>query len=667
MKKPELLLPVGNTEAFYAAVEGGADAVYLGLRHFNARNRAKNFTLKQLQSILTESKRYGTKVYLTLNTLIKNSELPELLDVLYQVSQTSLSSIIIQDWGVYYLVRKFFPDIILHASTQMAFHNSIGAEFAKRKNFERVIMARELTLEEMKIISKKSRIELEIFTHGALCYSFSGLCLFSSFLGGMSANRGQCRQPCRRTFKSEEKEDYFFSLKDNQQIEIVPELMKLGISSLKVEGRMKSAEYVNRVAKAYRMVIDDPSRMEQAKQLLSYDMGREKTSYFLGGNVSNAITENPFIGIYIGEVTKTKGTEFSFTTSEELKQNYRIRVQPQNGMDSKAIKLKTEYGFTEIESGEIVNLNFTQESFMKGDKVFLIGAPTEKFRTKFKLDGKRLNLSLPTKKKQNILNRIGSGKQIHRDELFIRINSLRWLRKLYLDKFDQLILNLTKSEWRQLDLRSPFMRKNIHKFIIELPKFIPEDDVSYYRDLCLNFSRQGIKNFMISHISQKLLLPIGIRSSVNENVYMLNDAAIQFIKEDNVALYIYPYEFDYENLIAGKDRNGIVPLYFYPELFHSRMPIKMSKPDPDGYSHFKDRDHLFRKTVRDGITIVIPELPVSLFQYKDDIHKQGFRRFLIDLSHVKPSQNTFNRLQKRYKYSEAEQPGYGFNYKLGLS
>ena len=125
MKKPELLLPVGNTEVFYAAIEGGADAIYLGLRHFNARNRAKNFTLKQLQSILAESKRTETKVYLTLNTLIKNSELPELLDVLYQVSQTSLSSIIIQDWGVYYLVHKFFPNITLHASTQMAFHNSI--------------------------------------------------------------------------------------------------------------------------------------------------------------------------------------------------------------------------------------------------------------------------------------------------------------------------------------------------------------------------------------------------------------------------------------------------------------------------------------------------------------------------------------------------------------
>jgi len=125
MRKPELLLPVGNTEAFYAAVEGGADAVYLGLRHFNARNRAKNFMINQLQSILTESKKNGTKVYLTLNTLIKNSELPALLDVLHQVSQTSLSSIIIQDWGVYYLVRKFFHSIILHASTQMAFHTQL--------------------------------------------------------------------------------------------------------------------------------------------------------------------------------------------------------------------------------------------------------------------------------------------------------------------------------------------------------------------------------------------------------------------------------------------------------------------------------------------------------------------------------------------------------------
>jgi len=667
MNKPELLLPVGNVEAYYAAVDGGADAIYLGLRHFNARNRAKNFTLNQLQSILAESKKNSVKVYLTLNTLIKNSELPDLLDVLYQVSQTSLSSIIIQDWGVYYLAKRFFNNIILHTSTQMVFHNSTGTKFAKMKDFERVIMTRELTLSELKIISQKSEIELEVFTHGALCYSFSGLCLFSSFLGGMSANRGQCRQPCRRTFKTEDKENYFFSLKDNQQIEIVPELMKMGISSLKIEGRMKSAEYVNKVAKAYRMVIDDPGKIKQAKQLLSYDMGREKTSYFMGGNVTNAITENPFTGIHIGEIIQVKGSEISFTTSENLELNYRIRIQPQSGMDSKAIKLKKEYGFEATKNGEIANIHFSQELFQKGDKVFFIGAPTEKFRSKFQLDGKKLKLSLPQNKKQNILNRIGSGKQLEKDKLYIRINSLKWLRKLYLDKFDQLIINLTKIEWQKLDLKSPFMRKNLHKFIVELPKFVPEDDLKFYRELCLKLSKQGIIDFMLSHISQKLVLPQRVRFSTNENIYILNDAAIQFLKEEKTHLYIYPYEFDFKNLENGKDRNGIVPLYFYPELFHSRMPVKFGQPDSDGYSHFKDKDNSYRKIVRDGVTIVIPDLPVSLLQYKDDIHKKGFRRFLIDLSYVKPSQNVFNRLQKKYKYSEAEQPGYGFNFKLGLS
>ena len=175
--KPELLLPVGNTESFYAALEGGADAIYLGLRKFNARDRAKNFTVNQLQSLLKESEKNKINVHLTLNTLIKNQELPELLDTLYLLSQTAISAIIIQDWGVYYLIKKFFPKLKIHASTQMKTHNSIGTEFLLDKGFERVILARELTLSELKEISRKSKIELEIFAHGALCYSFSGMCL----------------------------------------------------------------------------------------------------------------------------------------------------------------------------------------------------------------------------------------------------------------------------------------------------------------------------------------------------------------------------------------------------------------------------------------------------------------------------------------------------------
>ncbi|MCF7858834.1 MAG: U32 family peptidase [Candidatus Cloacimonetes bacterium] len=654
-------------EAFYAALDGGADAVYLGLRKFNARNRAKNFTLSQLQSILTESTKKDIKVYLTLNTLIKNDELSDLLNILYQVSQSTLASIIIQDWGVYYLAKKHFPDISLHASTQMGFHNSTGTEYAALKKIDRVILARELTFEELSVISRKSLVELEVFTHGALCYSISGLCLFSSFLGGMSANRGQCRQPCRRIFESNERKNYFFSLKDQQQLELVPELMKLNITSLKIEGRMKSAEYVNRVAKAYRSVIDNPNNIEKAKQLLHYDLGREKTQYFLGGSVSKSLTENSFTGIEIGEVTEIGESKLSFSTNEDLKSNYRIRIQPQNGMNSKAIKLKSSSEFTSVKSGEIAIISSPNEEFQKEDKVFLIGAPEKKFRAKFKYDGKMLKESLASTKKQNILNKVGSAKQLKITELFFRINSLLWIRKLYLDKFDYLILRLTKEEWQKMNLDIPFMKKNIHKFIVELPKFIPEKDLTFYRTLCQNFSRKGITHFMISHLSQKLLLPRNTTFSANENVYLLNDAAIQMIKEEDAKLYIYAYEYDLANLQAGKDRKGIVPLYFYPELFYSRMPVKLTDNGSSDIVRFKDDDNEYIKTIRDGITVIVPQIPVSLFQYKDDIHKQGFRRFLIDLSYEKPSQNTFNRLQKRYKYSEAEQPGFGFNFKLGLS
>ncbi|HPR17263.1 MAG TPA: peptidase U32 family protein, partial [Candidatus Cloacimonadota bacterium] len=314
MKKPELLLPVGNPESFYAALEGGADAVYLGLRSFNARGRAKNFAPNQLQSMLKEAEKTHLKIYLTLNTLIKNSELPQLLDMLYLLSQTTVSAVIIQDLGVYYLLHKFFEKIRIHGSTQMGFHNSWGTAFASEKGFERVILARELTFPELKEISTRSKIQLEVFTHGALCYSFSGACLFSSYLGGMSANRGLCRQPCRRIFNSENGAEYFFSLKDNQQIDLIPKLMALNIASIKIEGRMKSAEYVYQVARAYRMAIDQPAKIEAAKALLKYDLGRDKTAYFLGGNVHDAITHEPYTGIQIGQISASEKDSFSFTT-----------------------------------------------------------------------------------------------------------------------------------------------------------------------------------------------------------------------------------------------------------------------------------------------------------------------------------------------------------------
>lgn len=461
--KPELLLPVGNTEAFYAALEGGADAVYLGLRDFNARGRAQNFAPNQLQSLLKESRKSGLKVYLTLNTLIKNNELPKLLDTLYMLSQTTVSSLIIQDWGVYYLLNKFFNKIPIHASTQMGIHNSLGTNHLHIKNFERVILARELTLPELTEISRKAKMELEIFAHGALCYSFSGMCLFSSYLGGMSANRGLCCQPCRRIFNSSQDSNYFFSLKDNQLIELLPQIMKLNISGIKIEGRMKAAEYVYNVARAYRMVIDDPTKIESAKEILKYDFGREKTSYFFGGNVENAITEDPYIGIYIGKVNSSDEYSFSFKTLHRLKIMDRLRILPKSGSDARAIKIKEmmidNKDSSQVKVGEIVTIKTDKIKVNREDKVFLIGLADIKFKSKFTLEGKRLKLHMPEDKKKNILNKIGSSKLPSRQQLFIRINSFDWLRKLYFDKFDFLILSFSKKEWEKLDIHSPFLRK----------------------------------------------------------------------------------------------------------------------------------------------------------------------------------------------------------------
>ncbi|OPX29328.1 MAG: hypothetical protein B1H06_01695 [Candidatus Cloacimonas sp. 4484_143] len=571
MKKPELLLPVGNTEAFYAAAEAGADAVYLGLRNFNARGRAKNFAPNQLQSILKEAKQKKLNVYLTLNTLIKNSELPDLLDTLYLISQTSISAVIIQDLGVYYLLSKFFPNIPIHASTQMGFHNSAGADFAHNHKFERIILARELTWSELKRISNKSKIELEIFAHGALCYSFSGSCLFSSYLGGMSANRGLCRQPCRRAFDTGTRSDYIFSLKDNQLLKQLPEIMKLNVSSIKIEGRMKSAEYVYQVAKAYRLAIDHPDRIEEAEKLLNFDMGRQKTSYFMGGSVSDAITHNPFTGISIGQVEDVDNNSITITSSLELTARNRIRVQPANGTDSKAIKLKNENLVQDKNDKQKFHISIENPGFSVGDKVFLIGLGEQRFKNKFALEGKKLH--------------------------------------------------------------------------------------------CSKFFRAGVSHFMLANISQKNLFPNDhrIALSSNENIYCLNDAAIQFLKEEHFKFHIYPLENDLPNLLSCKDRKGIVPLYFYPELFYSRMPVNL-----ETNSTFSDDTNKYNREIRDGITIVTPQIPVSLLQFKEKLGKHGFRRFLLDLSYQKPSQNTFNRLLKKFHTSQAEQPGTSFNFKLGL-
>lgn len=386
-QKPELLSPAGSLEAFFAAMEKGADAVYAGLRDFSARAKAKNFTVSQMERMTAYAHSHGKKLYITLNTLVKEAELPHLVDTLASIETMRVDGVILQDMAVARLAREHFPGIPLHASTQMTIHNSLGVRQLEELGFERVVLARELHIDEIASIVKSSKAEIECFIHGALCFSFSGQCYFSSFLGGHSGNRGRCAQPCRRQYKHKGKEGYYLSTNDFSSIEMIPELMQAGVHSLKIEGRMKSAEYVASVIGAYRMVLDAPENQREAavveaKALLKLSFGRVPTKGFLASHNPTDIS-TPSIkgatGRYLGEIRELRGNRISFDTRDRLHVGDRIRVQPKTDMAGRAFTIKELYlGGKKVMNVKENTLVSTPSPFpfKLGDSVFKVSSET---------------------------------------------------------------------------------------------------------------------------------------------------------------------------------------------------------------------------------------------------------------------------------------------------
>lgn len=256
MKKVELLAPAGNYDALLGAVNAGTDAVYLGGEQYGARAYADNFSRDEIISGIRLAHIYHKKIYLTINTLVKERELEGLYDFLLPFYEAGLDGVIIQDLGVLAYVRRYFPGLELHASTQMTLTGSEGVSFLKEYGVSRVVPARELSLEEIKNL-KETGVEVEIFIHGAMCYCYSGQCLFSSILGGRSGNRGRCAQPCRLPYEiNGGKECFPLSMRDMCTIDLLPELIESGVDSFKIEGRMKKPSYVAGVTAIYRKYID---------------------------------------------------------------------------------------------------------------------------------------------------------------------------------------------------------------------------------------------------------------------------------------------------------------------------------------------------------------------------------------------------------------------------
>ncbi len=254
--KPELLAPAGGKESFFGVLRAGADAVYLAGEHYGARAYAENFSNEELENCIRYAHLYGKKVYITINTLIKNSETDDLISFVKPFYESGVDGVIVQDIGIISIIKKNFPYLEIHASTQMSITTTYGAEFLKGMGVTRVVPARELSLAEIKRMKAETGLELECFIHGAMCYSYSGQCLFSSCIGLRSGNRGKCAQPCRLPYKVDGKEIYPLSMKDMCTLNILDKLIDAGIDSFKIEGRMKKPEYAAGVTAIYRKYID---------------------------------------------------------------------------------------------------------------------------------------------------------------------------------------------------------------------------------------------------------------------------------------------------------------------------------------------------------------------------------------------------------------------------
>lgn len=334
MFKTELLAPAGNMETLKAAVQNGADAVYIGGKMYGARAFANNFTLDEIKTALKYCHLYSVKLYVTANTVIFENEIEDFLDYMKFLYESGVDAVIMQDLGMISLVRKLIPDLEIHASTQINVHNDESLFFLKNMGVKRAVLAREMSIDEIKNL--KCDIEKEIFIHGALCVSYSGQCLFSSLNGGRSGNRGECTQSCRLPYENNKTQNYYLSTKELCSVNHIKEILDLKINSLKIEGRMKSPTYVGYVTRIYRRLIDDyykglnPKITPMELYNLTTLFNRKFTDgYLFNDNIYNIKSQN-HLGSHLGIVIKITKDKIFVKLDEDLYQEDGIRFCSSN-------------------------------------------------------------------------------------------------------------------------------------------------------------------------------------------------------------------------------------------------------------------------------------------------------------------------------------------------
>ncbi len=667
--KPELLAPAGNVESFFAAVENGADAVYLGMKKFNARASASNFTLEELATLIPFAHRRGVRIYVTVNSIVASPEIPELLDVLYSLSALKPDALIVQDAALFHLVRRHFPGLKLHASTLTAAHNSAAVNMLADMGARRVVLARELAFSEIEKICASTKAELEIFVHGALCYSVSGLCLTSSYRGGRSGLRGECVQPCRLKFRQGGKEGFFLSCNDFCALPVIPRLKKLRLAAFKIEGRMKPANYIGLVVKAYRGVLDaaagrdEEIALKDARELLAQSPSRHLTSGYLEGGAGSEILaphRSGSSGLWAATVKSVQGERVLVELRHPLEKGDRIRPESSAGRQEEAFTVSMLYDIEgrpipRGEAGSQVLLvppgalpSSTGPSrkgrggISSGDRLFKVGSRSEPAAGVWKKI--RGQAPSPTRFKSRFPERdkvigelcgvqTGEPKR-DREKLIVKVGSADDMVPALQSPAAIVLLAGGRANLERI-ARQRFSAAQMKKIGISLPALISEEKgLDYYRAAVRWLSERGFRTWEANNWGHfDLFADRGaLQLIAGSRLNLRNEAALAQASDIGCALSVVSLEITADELkqlgqcpFGGKT---VVTVYAWPPLFTSRLVPGLAEDKP--FTTPRGDIYIFKK--QSGNAFIYADRPLSWLEEVGSLRAQGFRNFFIDVS-----------------------------------
>lgn len=566
MKKPELLAPAGNMDAFLAAIEAGANAIYIGGYTFGARAFANNFSDDEIIKCINYAHLYGVKVYITVNTIVYEKEVDLFLNYIDFLHRNNVDAIIIQDLGMFDLVRKVYPNLELHASTQMHIHNLNGVLNLQKWGAKRVVMARETSYETLKEIKKHTSIELEVFVHGALCVSYSGQCLMSSLIGGRSGNRGKCAGTCRQQYnliddneKKYNEDSYLLSTRDLNTLEDIGKLIELGIDSFKIEGRMKRAEYVYLVVSIYRKAIDNYLKYKETRitenDILElkkiYNRKFTKGYLFNDKNIMNTYRPN-HLGIKIGKVIKKDKNSIYIKLNNKLINGDGIRFL--NKVEDDGLIISQMY----INKQKVISAKENDVIEIKGNINCDNGATVIKTTDKEQMD--KLNNLINKRTRKVSIN----GKVIVKQDEFMKITLNDGKNEV----------TFISDEKPQLATNKPLMKEDIEKQIKKI-----NDTVYTFRNLEIYTDNKSfvplsklneIRRGAIELLDQKRLYNIEYKKC-SYNIDLPN---FNTVNKENILIR----NKDMYNKIKSKKFNELYLLdYLYNGINDDRKVLKLSR------------------------------------------------------------------------------------------